>query len=153
MRYAWLTLVFVCGIGDVRPQEPPANVVVNLAVKDTSGAVIPGAQATMIMSAGAVQQSVVTDRTGGAQFSLAPGTYQIAVAARGFKRAIKRIDLTESHNQSIAFQLDTSGLVECGPCIEVQVLIPTIPAEPLTNLIEPVPLKGTLKMRPHWKPK
>src|ERR1700687_3003574 len=58
-------------------------------VKDKSGAVIAGAEITVISRATREERKAISDTTGDyAVLLLPPGIYQVSVATRGFKRAL-----------------------------------------------------------------
>jgi len=57
-------------------------------ITDATGALIPGAKATLIDEASKVQRSVVADKNGGIVFvSVPPDTYDVLVTATGFRPA------------------------------------------------------------------
>ena len=58
-------------------------------IKDQNGAVIVGAEVTVVSKATGDEQKVITDREGSYSVPLLPpGTYQLRVAARGFNTKI-----------------------------------------------------------------
>src|SRR2546428_788897 len=65
-------------------------------VNDPSGAVVIGANVTLVNTATGAERSTVTSSTGTFDFqTLQPGTYTISVDAKGFRKAVAR-DITVS---------------------------------------------------------
>jgi hypothetical protein len=78
------------------------------AVKDSSGAVVPGATVAVRNQATAVEQSTTTDASGNYIIShLTPGTYTMAVAKAGFK-SLSHPDLILNLDQQIELDLTLS---------------------------------------------
>jgi len=69
-------------------QTPTTGRIVG-TVKDRNGAIIVGAEVTVVSKATGDEQKVITDREGSYSVPLLPpGTYQLRVAARGFNTKI-----------------------------------------------------------------
>ena len=75
-------------------------------VTDSSGAVIPNAEVTLISKATGSQSAVNTDSTGNYRFNLVlPGTYQLRSSAKGFKTTVPpdlTVTVTETNTVNLA---------------------------------------------------
>ena len=84
-------------------------------VTDASGAVMPGATVTISDAASGTKQTTQTKSQGEFSFAqLAPGTYQVKVAAAGFSEQLETVDLLISTPLKLNFKLTagTSEIVE-----------------------------------------
>jgi outer membrane receptor protein involved in Fe transport len=102
-------------------------------VKDPSGAVVPGAQVVVTGTALVGKKELVTDSSGYYRFAnLPPGTYNIAVTAKGF-RTLKRegLSLEVGHLPTIDFALELGATTEV---VEVTSAAPTIDVTTTQNL-------------------
>jgi hypothetical protein len=84
-----------------------------VTVFDQSGAVVVGARVELLTSAGAVTQTTVTDERGTATFAkLAPGKWQLRVAAQGFEpQTVTDVSLRGGSNTRDV-RLEVAGLKE-----------------------------------------
>jgi hypothetical protein len=137
-------------------QTPPTNQVA-ITITDPTGAVIPGARVSIIQLPDAIppdndgrtyahrESAKVTgfsDSVGEATFSLAPGSYAIAITAPAFKPDERRIDVSDNSHQpstmTFALQVGISGpVVEVqGPEIPLEAEFPdfSIPLQPLPTI-------------------
>src|SRR5204863_8583008 len=82
-------------------------------VRDTSGAVLPGATVEARSAAGAVL-STVSDTTGSYRFpSVLPGTYQIAVTLPSFKDAkVSDVQVALAEIRRVDFALQLASVTE-----------------------------------------
>jgi iron complex outermembrane receptor protein len=76
-------------------------------VRDTTGAAVPGAAVTVTNQATSATQSVTSGADGSFAVSLAPGTYSVSVALRGFGRQTKRdLKVDVSAPAAVEFSLE-----------------------------------------------
>jgi len=81
---ALLALILSIYCGDVLGQAGSATI--RGTVQDASGAVIPGAKATLIQESTKVQRTTITDRNGAIVFvDVPPAVYDLLVSAPGFR--------------------------------------------------------------------
>ncbi|MEP7365757.1 MAG: carboxypeptidase regulatory-like domain-containing protein [Acidobacteriota bacterium] len=82
-------------------------------VRDTTAAIIAGAQVT-IANEGTGQKKLLTTNDSGIYFSgpLRPGTYRVDVEAKGFNRVAKRLPLDVNEHASIDFQIELGSVTE-----------------------------------------
>src|SRR5579864_8746909 len=93
--------------GHAVAQSP--SVVLHGVVADPSGAVIPGATIT-IKKNGVQPVSTKTDGAGAYEIKgLAPGTYTVSVAAKGFSVVSREIEVTGQPEQKLDFALEISA--------------------------------------------
>ena len=100
LRVRWLGLLFlaVTSLGINAAAQTNANIVGT--VRDSSGAVIPGASVTVENAAIGFVRHLVTDSAGSYSVSSVPiGTYQITFAAKGFVKMV-RTDITMTVGQT-----------------------------------------------------
>src|SRR6516165_1592212 len=83
-------------------------------VKDPSGAVITGAQVTVVLQGNEVPRSTVSNATGDYEFpALAVGRYRLEVEAPAFKKYIqKNIEVTLGHVVVADAQLQLGAVTE-----------------------------------------
>lgn len=83
-------------------------------VRDSSGAVLPGATVVVTDVNKGTRQTAKTDGTGSYQFpSLIPGTYSLAVTMNGFKRSVQNgIPLDIDQKATLDFSLQPGGASE-----------------------------------------
>jgi hypothetical protein len=83
-------------------------------VKDSTGAVIPGAQVTLVNDGTAAQKMVTSDQEGGFSFvNLNPGKYTLSVTADGFdKSAYPNIDLAARETRRVDAQMKLGAATE-----------------------------------------
>jgi iron complex outermembrane receptor protein len=76
-------------------------------VRDTTGAAVPGASVTVTNQATNATQTVTSGADGSFSASLAPGTYSVTVALRGFGRQTKRdLKVDASAPAAVEFSLE-----------------------------------------------
>ena len=91
-------------------------------VRDSSGAVLPGATVTATGPSGLV--TAVSDERGEFRFPrLPPGRYKIVATLSGFNTADSQVDLTVGNTGRVEFKLALSGIAEA---IEVTSVTPAI---------------------------
>src|SRR5262245_25867778 len=97
-------------------------------VTDQSGAVIPGATATLINSATGVARELVSDGEGYATFSpIQRGNYTLRVELNGFRpRELKDITIDVNERKFLRVALDAAGVSET---VEVTASVPTLQTE------------------------
>jgi hypothetical protein len=93
-------------------------------VTDSQGAAIVGAKVTLVNPATGASRTDSTDNTGGYRFSsLAPGTYEINVEMKGFRKAkidTLRLLVDTTSKQDVALQVGSQGeVVEVSGTAEV----------------------------------
>jgi hypothetical protein len=100
-----------------------------VAVEDSAGGRIPGAGVTITLEKVAVSRSAITDEVGEARFeSLPPGTYTIAVHARGFGDKTSRVTVSVSSQATFAVILGPEALKET---IQVRDRGPSLASQPV----------------------
>jgi hypothetical protein len=134
-------------------QNTSTNQVV-ITVIDTSGALIPGAHVGIVRlpdvipndgdwlhyaSTAPEQATTQTDGHGETTVGLAPGIYAISIAAPGFKRYFKRIEIRDESNQSLRATL----------AIDSRPIGPVVTMEPAVTLeLEPTSLNVFIPLEP-----
>jgi hypothetical protein len=109
-----IALTFVVLITSVIPanaQVSSTTAEVRGQITDSTGAVIPGATATLTdVSKGAVR-TATTDAEGNYMFlALLPGAYDLKIEAKGFAGKTTRLELTVGQQANISFQLVAGGV-------------------------------------------
>src|SRR5712671_4598110 len=100
-----------------------------VAVEDSAGGRIPGAGISVSLEKAAVSRSANTDERGEARFeSLPPGTYTIAVHARGFGDKTSRVTVLVSSQATFAVILGPEALKET---IQVRDRGPSLASQPV----------------------
>ena len=100
-----------------------------VAVEDSAGGRIPGAGVTITLEKAAVSRSAITDEVGEARFeALPPGTYAIAVHARGFGDKTSRVAVSVSSQATFAVILGPEALKET---IQVRDRGPSLASQPV----------------------
>ena len=100
-----------------------------VAVEDSAGGRIPGAGVSASLEKLAVSRSVITDERGEARFeSLPPGSYTIAVHARGFGDKTSRVTVLVSSQATFAVILGPAVLKET---IQVRDRGPSLASQPV----------------------
>ncbi|MGH9534719.1 MAG: carboxypeptidase regulatory-like domain-containing protein [Terriglobales bacterium] len=118
------------------------------AVKDASGASVPGSQVTVTNTATGVAQRTVTDRTGHYVFpGLIPGQYTVEASAKGFSpQQANHITVTVQSRQSVNFTLKVGAVTQEVQVISTQPLLQTQTANQgaviNSRQIETLPLNG-----------
>jgi Carboxypeptidase regulatory-like domain len=102
----WLFLLLILSLFAVTPAKAQLYTAsLTGIVKDSSGAIIPGAKATMIDRAKGTYYSAVSDAHGRYLFlSVPPSTYSLKVEARGFK-TYEQQGITLAVNQSASVEV------------------------------------------------
>ena len=87
------------------PSQPTGRI--SGVVKDTTGAAVPGATATLVNQASHGTQTVTTAADGSYSANVAPGLYSVTVALRGFGRQTKRdVELAAGGSVTADFSLE-----------------------------------------------
>jgi outer membrane receptor protein involved in Fe transport len=100
--------LFVFAVG-VDAQVLKTSSALNVTVKDTNGAIVPGAALTVTGRSGAVRNAVI-DSTGTAKFdNLSAGEYRVRVDAAGFPAALRDVSVNAGvpNDVEITLQLGT----------------------------------------------
>ncbi len=90
-----------------------SNGKINGTVKDADGAVVSGADVSLVNTNQAVLRATVTDAEG--RFSLdniAPGNYQLTVERSGFIRHRAAVQVTEGNTQDVGIVLEVTPIAE-----------------------------------------
>jgi hypothetical protein len=84
------------------------------AVRDSSGAFLPGVTVTVIHEATGVTQTTITNESGQYVFpSLRVGTYTVSAELSGFRRVVhKGVPLSVQDRREVAFMLEVGNLAE-----------------------------------------
>lgn len=117
-------------------------------VTDPSGAVVPGAQVSVVGNATGLTRTVVTDSVGSYTVpSLPPGDYQVRATAAGFSTfVVKNVTLQVDQRTTINMSL---GVAATGEEVQVNTSAPLIDAQTMTvgqvidqKTVQQVPLNG-----------
>ena len=94
------------------------------SVQDTTGAAVPGASVTIVNSETDLTRTVTTNSTGEYDVpSLPPGTYNISVEMKGFKKvSLSGVRLNVDQKARVDLKLEVGDLAES---VQVQALVPT----------------------------
>ena len=90
-----------------------SNGKINGTVKDPDGAVVSGADVSLVNTNQAVLRATVTDAEG--RFNLdniAPGNYQLTVERSGFIRHRAAVQVTEGNTQDVGIVLEVTPIAE-----------------------------------------
>ena len=84
------------------------------AVRDSSGAFLPGVTVTVIHEATGVTQTTITNESGQYVFpSLRVGTYTVSAELSGFRRVVQKgVPLSVQDRREVAFMLEVGNLAE-----------------------------------------
>jgi iron complex outermembrane recepter protein len=83
-----------------------AQATLNGIVKDTTGAVLPGATITATSQSGNATQSTTSASDGAFSLPLTPGAYNVTAALAGFRRTTRRVDLAAGATEQVNFSLE-----------------------------------------------
>src|SRR4026208_801028 len=123
-------------------------------ITDQNNAVVAGATVTLLSNVASGERSAVTDSNGAFDFqALLPGTYQISVEAKGFKKSIARdITVSVGLNTQVSVQLEIGLAGESVTVTPAQEVINT-GSPSLTNVIStrqvvdlPLPTRNPLDL-------
>jgi len=121
----------------LRAQSPQAALL--LTVEDVSGGRIAGAIVTLALENSAISRSSITDDRGDALFaSLPPGTYAIAVSARGFADNTARVTVAVSSQPTFVVTLRPQIIKESIQVRDRGPSLATQPIETTSNTIKTV---------------
>ena len=156
MVAARLSAILLIALATTLAAQTPSTNQLAVTITDTTGAVVPGARISIIRLTDAIppdsewrsyalresaKVTAVSDSAGGRTFSLAAGSYAIAINADGFRRDTKKIEVGEDLNQpiTVAFVLqmeDQDYFGFGGPDIpvEAEFLDISIPFQPLQTI-------------------
>ena len=98
------------------------------SVQDTTGAAVPGASVTIINSETALTRVATTNSTGEYDVpSLPPGTYNIAVEMKGFKKvSLSGVRLNVDQKARVDLKLEVGDLAES---VQVQAAVPLVQSD------------------------
>lgn len=116
-------------------------------VRDSAGAVIPEARATITNEATGQKVSLVSNESGlFLSGPLRPGSYVVEVEAKGFSKAAKRIPLEVNERASLTFALEVGAVTES---VTIQAEVPVLQTETATlsdvrteRAVKDLPLNG-----------
>jgi hypothetical protein len=100
---------------------PPAPLIVAMdglsgisgAVTDASGAAVPEATVTLRQPTGTFSRDARTDVAGKFQLTgVPPGRYELQIAAQGFRRTVKEVELPPQQIASVSSVLDVGAVTE-----------------------------------------
>src|SRR5579862_2030091 len=121
--YGWtiyVCLITLCvSLNPIRTFAQQATATVNGAVKDQSGAVVPGAKVTLRNLATNISRSTKSSKDGDYLFTLVPiGTYELAVEQTGFDKYVQSgitLQINANARQDVVLKVGSTNQV-----IEVQ---------------------------------
>src|SRR5262249_12558430 len=106
-------LLFLCLLLSSSVFGQVAGGSVSGTVTDTSGAVIPNAQVTVLNTATGITRTLATNDSGFYNApNLMPGPYQVSVALNGFSTSIKRLELAAGASAVVNVQLQVGSTSE-----------------------------------------
>ncbi|HTY82920.1 MAG TPA: carboxypeptidase-like regulatory domain-containing protein, partial [Silvibacterium sp.] len=112
-RCSQIAVVFLAAAFAVTTFSQNATTSLRGAIKDSSGAVIPGAKVTITNNATGRTLTSTSGSSGEYQFSqIPPATYQIIVAASGFATQTKSAELLVSQPATIDFTVSVQASQE-----------------------------------------
>jgi hypothetical protein len=125
-RVLFLLLIFAATVWTTLAQS---KALATVEVKDASGAVVSGAEVTMVATSSpqAFRTVLRTDNTGTVSLDLLPGTYDLSVKMPGLKNANEQVVITDTKHQTFPVVLQ---VVVCSPC-------PAVTSTPLTETYPP----------------
>ena len=86
---------------------------INGTVRDSDGAVVSGANVSLVNQNQAVLRAAVTDAEGRFKLdNVAPGDYQLNIAHNGFMRSRSAVHVTQGNTEEIAITLEVTPLAE-----------------------------------------
>src|SRR5215472_13016925 len=108
-----LSLVNVVIVPNAAAQQATAQL--TGTVKDSSGALVPGAKIELKNSKTNVSKTVTSDRDGSYLFTLVPiGTYEVSVEKQGFSKFIQKgitLDVNQNGHLDVALQVGAESQV------------------------------------------
>lgn len=117
-------------------------------IKDSSGAVIPGAKVTLTNADTNVSRNINSDKNGDFAFTLIPiGTYQVSVEHTGFSKYVQhgiRLEINQNARLDLALQVGTAAQVieVTGNVTQVDTVSDTIGTSVIGETIQRAPLNG-----------
>ncbi len=138
-------LVLFCGQNLAAQQ---ATALLTGTIKDSSGAVVPGAKVTLKNSDTNVSRTANSDKDGGFVFTLIPiGAYELDVELEGFKKYVQKgikLEINQNARQDVALQIGTAAqVVEVnGNVAQVDTVSDTIGTTVVGETIQRAPLNG-----------
>src|ERR1700747_2865163 len=138
-----LMMFFVCGLANAQSIVTGA---INGTVTDASGAVVEGANVTLVSEATQETQTAVTGPNGAFQFSLLkPGRYSVTIEKTGFRRATQKSEVllgqtsTANAKLEIGESTQTVEITESGPLLQTENanITTTIDARTVENVPNP----------------
>src|SRR5260370_11674381 len=112
-RIMWI--VVVCGFC-IHPAMAQTTGAIYGFVKDTSGAVVPGATVVAKNTETGISRNAITDEQGRYQFAnLSVGAYEVQASLSGFQTEVRRgVELTVGREAVINFALQVGQIAETG---------------------------------------
>jgi outer membrane receptor protein involved in Fe transport len=117
-------------------------------IKDSSGAVIPGAKVTLTNADTNVSRNINSDKNGDFVFTLIPiGTYGVAVQQTGFSKYVQhgiRLEINQNARLDVVLQVGTAAQVVevTGNVAQVDTVSDTIGTSVVGETIQRAPLNG-----------
>jgi Carboxypeptidase regulatory-like domain len=149
-RIAAVALLAIALLSVQLSAQPAPQESVTVQVTDITGAVIPGASIEIDPSPSRAGTVLTTDSHGQTEFDLPAGVHAVSIAARGFSKLSRRIDVQGGVGQTVIVTAKLEIAVDDYPCM-VCYSVPEIPLgrpepvflslEPLLNL-NPLPFKS-----------
>ena len=137
-----LQAIILAGFIAAPQAQKAANVVpITIAIRDSSGAVIPGAHVVFRRQPDGTPREQTTDSRGEATTDLESGSYEVVVSINGFSTKHLQTNVETSKSQTITVQLEIGPTPTCGrgPCVLSPPIIPLQSAN-VTSEIEPKPI-------------
>ena len=111
----WLFLLFICSaLFASSAFAQTGTTSIRGSINDKSGGVIPGAQVKLSSRALAVERTTITTSTGQYEFlALQPGTYDLAIEAKGFRKSEQKgIELLVNNPTTLNLTLEVGTSTE-----------------------------------------
>src|SRR5579862_7094041 len=126
----WLAVIFT----SLPLTSQVVTVTVQGRVYDSTGAVIPGAQISVVNTATSLSRTATTDANGDYQLALLPvGDYVVTANRKGFQKQVKKVHLDVGQVGAVNFTLPLGEVTQ-----EVQVEDVGVTAEPTRTMVSSV---------------
>jgi Carboxypeptidase regulatory-like domain/TonB-dependent Receptor Plug Domain len=147
LKYIFLIPMILLAIGVETNAQSIVTGAINGTVTDASGAVVAGANVTLVSEATQETQTVVTGPNGTFQFSLLkPGRYSVTIEKTGFRKATQKSEVllgqtsTANAKLEIGESTQTVEITESGPLLQTENANITTTID--TRTVENVPNPG-----------
>jgi hypothetical protein len=111
-RVLFLLLIFAVSVWSAALAQ--SNAVATVEVKDATGAVVAGADVTVVTTPSSQNSAVLrTGSNGTVSLDLIPGTYDLSVKMPGFRKVNKQVVITGTKNETFPVELQNGSCTQC----------------------------------------